>query len=158
MNNTDVIYSNLMHASWDSVKFGGRPANKVDEEMRNYYVYGHYITSDGFHPEIDGLRIPFYIGMGAGHRIAEIYRRSQAHQRRRLFAHRSGGVFEYGLIKRDLDCHSAKVLESKLIVFWGCVGKSGPVASGLEKCLTNKKYEPYPEYYKVKKTEHTNAK
>ena len=141
-------YATIMTHPWDGVKFGHQ-INEFNDTHKNYYVYGHYDPKDGEHPDIDGLMIPFYIGMGFGNRMRQIDNRSREHRQRRAFSFRSDKPWTYEYIEKGLDCHEALVLESKLIAFWGLESHDGPRWSGMEHCLINLKREPCPEKYKT---------
>jgi hypothetical protein len=146
MNSALDRYFALATEDWSSVEFKGR-VNAEADRNKLYYVYTHVDTMDGMHPESSWLEIPFYIGMGTGRRALD-FNRSRGHRRKRIQMCREGGELRKRIIGRCLDYRTARVLESKLIVFWGCSDKPGPCLSGMIPSLVNGRYEPYPDHYR----------
>lgn len=147
MVNKMSCYYDILTDDWDGVTF--RPCRSDQTGRNDFYVYAHYNPQHPrFHPEIPGLEIPYYIGIGVNNRFCS----SQRSRKHTSWMWRLGNEGfrsdEIGkVIINNLYYRDACMLESKLIVFWGCIDVDGPCFSGLEPCLFNKRYEPYPDHY-----------
>ena len=111
--------------------------------------YGGVDPRDGVHEHAPELTIPFYIGMGSGARCNDSRSRSNDHLDRIAWCKHLGLTIEKQILASGLDYRASRLLESKLIAFWGCIKVDGPCLSGVDPCLVNGRYEPCPEEYKT---------
>ena len=139
----------LLAEDWEDVTLDVPRRHRYDEDK--YYVYAHYDPRDGVHAYEPELTIPFYIGMGSGARYKSTRTRANAYLDRIAWCNTLGLTVNKRIIAGGLSYRASRLLESKLIAFWGCIGQTGPVMSGIDPCLVNGKYEPYPEKYKTRR-------
>ena len=144
----------IMNDDWDYLfsKYSG-----LDDEP-SYYVYFHLDPSKSAvfsYKYNDGSKIkfkyPIYVGKGQGDRLYN-FRRSNLHTAQlRSFGEKGFHKKQIAIkVFSGLTEMEALILESKLILFFGCIGSSlrnHKSFCGRLPLLYNQQYEPYPIEY-----------
>jgi hypothetical protein len=145
-------YSYLMNEDWSGL-FSDREDGTFDN-----YVYIHVDprqSSSVLHFNYDGasirLQIPFYVGSGREKRAYNFKRCRQHTKKLREIVDAGYGRHEIAIIIcSEMSKAEALELESKLILFWGCLissSKNRCAMWGGQPVLLNQQYEPYPDGY-----------